>query len=224
MVFKRRNPLTLLERLRGWIYPRGGWRRGFEYLGHRVRRLPDTPHRVALGLACGAFVSFSPLFGLHFFYAMLCAWLLGGNIVASLIGTFIGNPLTFPVIAWISLGLGRWMLGLGGDESEFAAIAGAFAEAANGAWATAKSWFGYGPSAWDRLVVFLREVFLPYFIGGLAPGALAAALVYYLTRPLVAAYQRRRRTKLMERAKRAVARRMRGRRAPPDGAQPDQRG
>ena len=31
--------------------------------GHRVRRLPDTPHRIALGFACGVFVSFTPFFG-----------------------------------------------------------------------------------------------------------------------------------------------------------------
>ena len=69
MVFKRRDKPPLLSRLREAVLPRRGWRRGIEYLGHRVRRLPDTPHRIALGFACGVFVSFTPFFGLHFVLA-----------------------------------------------------------------------------------------------------------------------------------------------------------
>ncbi|MEM9011499.1 MAG: DUF2062 domain-containing protein [Pseudomonadota bacterium] len=207
MIFKRRNPLTIWQRLRALVYPQGGWRRGFEYLGHRVRRLPDTPHRVALGLACGVFVSFSPFFGVHFFYAMLIAWLLGGNMVASLIGTFVGNPLTFPLIAWSSLGIGRWIVGVVNQESEFEAVARAFGDAARGAWQSVRSLFGYGEGAWTRLSDFFWDVFFPYYVGGLIPGLIAAVVMYYLARPLIAAYQKRRRNKLMERARLAMKRR-----------------
>ena len=52
MVFNRRDKLTLRDRLRQLV-PRRGWRRGIDYVGHRVRRLPDTPHRLALGFAGG---------------------------------------------------------------------------------------------------------------------------------------------------------------------------
>ena len=53
MVFKRRDKPPFSIRMRELLYPRRGWRRAIEYLGHRVRRLPDTPHRIALGFACG---------------------------------------------------------------------------------------------------------------------------------------------------------------------------
>ena len=36
------------------------------------------------------------------------AWLIGGNIVASALGTAIGNPLTFPFIWGATLELGRF--------------------------------------------------------------------------------------------------------------------
>ena len=42
--------------------------------------------------------------------APLVAWAIRGNIVAALLGTFVGNPLTFPFIAVLSVSLGRWML------------------------------------------------------------------------------------------------------------------
>ena len=39
-----------------------------------------------------------PAFGFSFLLAIFFAFLFRGNIIASLIGTFIGNPLTFPFI------------------------------------------------------------------------------------------------------------------------------
>ena len=73
MVFKRRVKPSLVSRVRAAVLPRRGWRRGVEYLGHRVRRLPDTPHRIALGFACGVFSSFTPFFGLHIILAVVIA-------------------------------------------------------------------------------------------------------------------------------------------------------
>jgi uncharacterized protein (DUF2062 family) len=76
MVFRRRDRPSFLDRAREFFYPRRGWGRAIEYVSHRVRRIPDTPHRIALGFACGVFASFSPLFGLHFLYAAGLAWAL----------------------------------------------------------------------------------------------------------------------------------------------------
>jgi hypothetical protein len=61
-----------------------------------------------------------------------------------------------------------------------------------------QSWFGYGPSMMDGLLVFLDDVFLPYLIGGLLPGLVCGAIFYVIIGPIVAAYQDRRRKKLDE--------------------------
>ncbi len=56
-------------------------------------------------------MSFTPFIGLHFVFAALLALLLRGNVVASAIGTAVGNPWTFPFIwAWI-YALGQWLMG-----------------------------------------------------------------------------------------------------------------
>ncbi|WP_118137421.1 DUF2062 domain-containing protein [Oceanicella sp. SM1341] len=201
MVFKRRDRLPLADRAREFFYPRKGWRRGIEYLGHRVKRLPDSPHRIAMGFAAGAFVSFSPMFGLHFLYAAAVAWLVRGNVIASLIGTAVGNPLTFPFIAITSLGIGRWLLGRGDEGSTFNQVTHAFGEAFGGIWETFQSWFGYGPSALDRLFLFFHDVFLPYFLGGTIAGLGCGAVIYVICRVLVGAYQRRRRGQMLARVK-----------------------
>ena len=88
MVFKRRTPRTYLQMLAEAFWPRGGWTRAFHYVKHRIRRLPDNPHRIARGVGAGVFVSFTPLFGLHFISAVASAWIVRGNMLAALLGTF----------------------------------------------------------------------------------------------------------------------------------------
>lgn len=201
MVFKRRNKRSTVEQIRHAVYPRTGWRRAINYIGHRIKRLPDTSHKIALGFACGVFVSFSPLFGLHFIYAGLCAFVVRGNILASLLGTFFGNPLTFPLIAAVCYQVGLWMMGapdvpVGSEE-----LNQGIWEGLTGIGHSILSIFWLAEPRWGEVAHFFERVFLPYFIGGLVPGLVAAAVTYYLARPVVAAYQKRRRSKMKRRVK-----------------------
>jgi uncharacterized protein (DUF2062 family) len=205
MVFKRRDKPPLHARLREWLYPRRGWRRGIEYLGHRVRRLPDTPHRVALGFSCGVFMSFTPLFGLHIVGAMALAWLIRGNVVASVLGQFVGNPLTLPIIAAISLGLGRKILGHGVSGRDPSRLQDAFVQFFSGLGESVGSLVGLGQARWHILLPFWHEIVWPYLVGGLLPGLAASVLGYYLVRPLIAAHQARRRARMLERARQRLA-------------------
>ena len=66
----------------------------------KLVRVKDSQDKLAVGFACGSMVSFSPFIGFHFLLAVIFAYIFRGNIVASLIGTFVGNPFTFPFI-WI---------------------------------------------------------------------------------------------------------------------------
>ena len=197
MIFKRRERPSPYSRVREVLAPRKGWWRGFDYVHKRMRRLPDSPHRIALGFACGAFASFTPFFGLHFILAAFLAWVVRGNIVSALLGTAVGNPVTFPFISATALWMGRWLMGLRERDGNFEAITHDFAEGLNAIWGTMKNWFGYGPSTLDGLSDFFHDIFLPYLIGGIAPGLVAAVVSYFIIGPLVAAYQERRRRKLL---------------------------
>ncbi len=114
-MFQRRNPLPILHRARGLVWPRRGWRRTTLYIAHRLGRLSGTPYRIAAGFACGAAISFTPFIGFHFVGAALLSLLVRGNVVASAIGTAIGTIWTFPFI-WIWIyKVGRWLLGESGE-------------------------------------------------------------------------------------------------------------
>lgn len=196
MVFKRRDRPPFASRLRQALFPRRGWGRALEYLRYRVQRLPDSPHRIALGCSCGVLASFTPLFGLHFILAAIFARLVRANVLAAMIATVVGNPLTFPLIASVALALGRRILGYGATGRDFGRILEAFNQSARGLGSSLLSLVGRGESHWDRVLVFGRDVMLPYLVGGLLPGLVAAVAAYYLARPLVAAYQTRRRARL----------------------------
>ena len=88
----------------------GFWSRQKRYWLAKIKRLKGTPNSVAIGIACGVAVSFTPFVGAHFVLEMSSAWILRGNVVAAALGTAFGNPWTFPFI-WVSvLYTGRHML------------------------------------------------------------------------------------------------------------------
>ncbi|MFD1694663.1 DUF2062 domain-containing protein [Roseibium aestuarii] len=110
MLFRRRHRPTRLEQLRVAVWPRHSWVRSTRYYGKRVLRLTATPHAIAIGFAAGAFASFTPLIGFHFLIAFALAYVIGGNLIASALGTSVGNPLTFPFIWAATFKVGSWIL------------------------------------------------------------------------------------------------------------------
>jgi uncharacterized protein len=198
VVFKRRSRRTFGQFLIEIFYPRGGWRRAASYVGHRLSRLPDRPERIAKGIAAGVMASFTPLFGLHFVIAALIARGIGGNILAGLLATFFGNPLTFPLIVELSVQLGNWILGQGG-AMHFPQVMRAFGLATGELWKNLIAIVTGGDTNWFSLRLFFRRVFLPYMVGGIPLGVAVSVIMYYVSLPLILAYQARRRNKLRKR-------------------------
>ena len=111
-MFRRRDTRPIYRWLADALWPRGGWARAVQYIQHRLRRLPGTPEEIARGVFAGVFVVFTPFFGLHFILAVIIAKLMRGRIIAALLATFVGNPLTYLPIAVLSLRLGYFLLGI----------------------------------------------------------------------------------------------------------------
>ena len=179
------------------FYPRGGWTRASRYVAHRLRRLPDPAHKISRGVAAGVFVTFTPFFGFHFVLSAAVAWVLRGNILAALLSTFVGNPLTFPFIAAISLEIGAWMLRQ--PLIPISRVFAAFSEAAGELWRNLVAVFTPEIAEWGRLAEFFQTIFLPYLVGGILPGIVAGTAAYFLSKPIITAYQK-------ARAKRFLAR------------------
>lgn len=192
MVFKRRDRRPILRVIVDFLYPRGGWTRAFHYVKHRVRRLPDSPERIARGIWAGVFTTFTPFYGLHFIVAALIARVMQGNILAALMATFFGNPLTYVPIGVVSLQTGHWLLGTHFDEHHQRSFGGKFVDAGEALKDNFIALFTGREADWEGLRVFFDEVFYPYMVGGVIPGIITATICYYLSVPLIRAYQKRR--------------------------------
>ncbi len=182
----------MLRTVVDFLYPRGGWTRAFHYVKHRVRRLPDSPERIARGIWAGVFVTFTPFYGLHFIVAAIVARIMQGNLIASLMATFFGNPLTYVPIGVVSLQTGHWLLGTHFSEGDQRSFGGKFVDAADDLWHNLLTPFTGEEPYWQGLARFYDEVFFPYLVGGLIPGVIVASICYYLSVPLIRAYQHRR--------------------------------
>lgn len=194
MVFKRRTPKSWALWALHLLWPQGGWGRAAQYVKHRVRRLPDSPKRISRGILVGVFTTFTPFYGLHFFIAAGLAKLGRGNILAALMSTFFGNPLTYLPIGVISLKTGHFLLGTEFEENMNIGrrFAGAWRDLKHNFWAM----FTDDRANWHRLQGFYDEVFFPYMVGGVLPGVIAGITCYYLSLPLITAYQNRRKGRL----------------------------
>ena len=196
MVFKRRNKLTPLERLGQLLWPKGGWSRAAKYMKLRLHRLPDTPRNISLGVSAGVFTVFTPFYGLHFFVAYLIAKLLRGNGFAALLATFVGNPLTYVPIGIVSLKMGHFILGTEFDHENERSFVGKSYDALGDLLSNLVALFSGAKVDWGGLVIFMQEIFWPYLVGGILPGLAAAVAGYYVTFPMVAAFQLSRRKRL----------------------------
>jgi uncharacterized protein (DUF2062 family) len=180
MLFKRRETESFLARMRVHLWPRRSWRRSSRYVVYRLRRLSATPHAIALGFAAGVFAAITPFLGTHLVMAILIAWIAGGSLVAAVLGTFVGNPMTYPFLWYATYSVGNFMLGQHGTRKKIDLSDGIFQASLHHLWPILK----------------------PMSLGTIPVGLAAAALSYVLVKPAVAAYQHRRRHKFEHRQSR----------------------
>ena len=186
MLFRRRQGPSPFQRLSSVLWPRRGLHRGWRYLGHRVARISATPHTIALGVAAGAFASFTPFLGFHFIIAGLIAFAFGGSILASALGTAVGNPLTFPFIWLASYNFGALFLGY--RERSVIHI-----DLPDGIMVLLFT----RPAEFWRVFWFAIDPYIvPMTVGGIPLGLACGVAVYVIVRSAVAGYQHRRRARL----------------------------
>jgi uncharacterized protein (DUF2062 family) len=117
----------------------------------------------------------TPFPGFHFVLSCLLAWVIGGSILASVIGTAVGNPWTFPFI-WIWIyNLGSWILGSGKD-------------------------FGGDAITLSYLWNHPLDVLLPMMVGSVPTGILIWLVFFWPIRRMVRGYQSHRSDLLARRA------------------------
>lgn len=136
------------------------------YYKLRLARLPASNYAISSGFACGSMVSFTPLLGLHFILAVIFAFLIRGNFVAALIGTVVGNPLTFPFIWGLIYKVGTYVTNIQhvkiGRKINF-----------------------------DMIINQTYEIFFPMLLGGIVIAPLVWIISYFIIYSFISSYKRR---------------------------------
>ena len=170
MLFKSRQVPSLVERFRLALWPRRSWGRSIAYILLRLKRLPSSPHRIALGCAAGVFAVFTPFLGVQLILAGALALVLRGSVLASFLASFVGNPLTYPVIWFATFNLGNVLLG-GTASAQLVDLRGK-------AGALGEGLMNGSPGAIATAAESLWPIVKPMAVGSLPLGGFAAAVAY----------------------------------------------
>ncbi len=128
--------------------------------------MPASNYAISSGFACGSMVSFTPLLGLHFILAVIFAFLIRGNFIAALIGTVVGNPITFPFIWGLIYKVGTYVTNI-----EHVDISRKI--------------------NFDMIINQTYEIFFPMLLGGIIIAPLIWIISYFLIYSFISSYKRR---------------------------------
>ena len=145
-------------------------KRSISYYKLRLARLPGSNYAISSGFACGAMVSFTPLLGLHFVLAVIFAYLIRGNFIAALIGTVVGNPITFPFIWGLIYKIGTYLTNIKLQKITH-------------------------EINFEMIVNQTYEIFFPMLVGGIIIAPLVWIITYYLIYSFIASFKKRRNKK-----------------------------
>ena len=128
--------------------------------------MPASPYAISSGFACGSMVSFTPLLGLHFILAVIFAYIIRGNFIAALIGTVVGNPLTFPLIWGVIYKIGTYVTTIKhvklNQEINF-----------------------------DMIINQTYEIFFPMFVGGIIIAPMVWIITYFIIYSFISSFKNR---------------------------------
>lgn len=173
---KRRN---WWQNLQEYVWPSIGLQGLLRWFEIAIKRSKGTAHSVALGVAFGTFISFTPTIGIQVLCMAIFCYVVRANFPAAILASLVvGNPWTFPFIWWWIYEFGHFILRMPPnilpDVFSFSQIINNF------------------PYYWE-------EFLWPMTVGGFPSGLFAAMLAYWAVRAEVASYQKARRAFLKKR-------------------------
>jgi uncharacterized protein len=169
---------------------KGMWQRFKGFVKLRILHINDTPHKIAMGVAIGLFIAWTPALGIHMLLVLALCALLRANKLAGLVSAWVCNPFTFGVVYIPSYLVGRAVVDFwrGSQSANRAAV-----EDLLHRMSSAGSIFTnfHHAAFWHELFDVLIKIGLELWVGCLIIGFLVAVVGYFLTRSFVVWHRRR---------------------------------
>ncbi len=147
------------------------------YIVFDLLRANDTPHRLALGVAIGMFVAFTPTIPFQMMLTVLLSYLFQSNKAVGLPVVWITNPATVIPIYLPQYLLGCFLTGASPEDVDWNVLI----QDHGGFWQ-------YCAAAWG----FMEQIFIPLWVGSLFVSTILAFVSYYLVKVAVVKYRERR--------------------------------
>lgn len=166
------------------------WRRIRDFCVFKVLHADDPPHRLALGIAVGMFVTFMPAIGLQMLLSVFIAWLLRANKLVGVPLVWLSNPVTIVPIYYPCYLLGCKLMGTAAVRDDWAKLEKSWQAIQADSTAT---WWNKVEFGWQSIL----DVLWPLSIGCVVVGLTAAILSYYVSLFAIRSYRIRRWGQLM---------------------------
>ena len=140
--------------------------------GQILLHVEDSPSRVALAFAVGVFIAFSPLLGIHTLLAIVIAVAFRLSKPAIVVGAWTNNPWTIAPMYSAGTLVGCFVLGV--SPASLSEI----------------DWSLHGRAFYESLAAGLRPLLMPFVVGNLLLGAVAALVSFLVLRFILAQRKR----------------------------------
>ena len=145
-----------------------------DFCVYKVLHADDPPHRLALGIAIGMFVTFTPLIGFQMLVSFFLAWLLRANKLVGVPIVWISNPFTIIPIYYPCYWVGCQLLRMPVVSDEWVNI--------QQSWNTlledpTTKWGDKVGFWWNNLLEFMA----PLWAGCLLVAVVSGVLSYYIS-------------------------------------------
>jgi uncharacterized protein len=169
---------------------KGMWQQAKRFIKLRILHVSDSPHKIAMGVAIGLFIAWTPALGIHMILVLALCALLRANKIAGLASTWVCNPFTFGVVYIPSYFVGRavvdfWRGSPGINRAEveqllheMSSLGSIFTDFHRAAF-------------WRESFDILVKIGLELWIGCLIVGLIMAVAGYFLTRGFIVWHRRR---------------------------------
>lgn len=145
------------------------------FVVYRILHVDDTPHRLALGIALGVFLAWTPTIGLQMILVVLLAAALRANARVAVPVVWISNPLTLVPIYLPNYWLGHNLLRLFTDrpEPDYASLKELLARAAHPG-----EMFSHFSDYWEQIFRLLLSISFDLWLGSIIIGLVLGGITY----------------------------------------------
>lgn len=160
------------------------------FLKLRVLHVNDSPHRIALGVALGLFIAWTPFLGLHILMVIGLAILLRANKFIAFVCVWVCNPFTYIPIYYSSYLLGRVVLKCFYSNVDAKFSSARLHELFN-QFSSSSDFTGFfHVEFWRNLFNLLWQKSFELWLGSFIVGLLIALAAYFATYQLIVRYRR----------------------------------